>query len=88
MIVGATVTVRMKLCVVVPAELLAARVIGKLPLTVGVPARVAVPLPLSTKVTPAGRVPFSVSDGSACPVVVTENEPAALRVKLRRRRRW
>jgi len=38
---------------------------------------VAVPLPLSVKLTPAGRAPVSVSVAVNEPVVVTENEPAA-----------
>src|SRR5579875_317557 len=47
-------------------------VIGKLPPlpAAGVPARVAVPLPLSVKVTPPGRVPVSVSAGTGEPVAV------------------
>ena len=44
----------------------------------GVPARVAVPSPLSTKVTPAGSAPVSVSAGVGNPVVVTVNVPACL----------
>lgn len=43
----------------------------------GVPEIVAVPLPLSVKLTPAGRAPVSVSVAVNEPVVVTENEPAA-----------
>ena len=35
------------------------------------PARVAVPLPLSTKVIPAGRAPVSVMAGAGSPVVYT-----------------
>lgn len=42
----------------------------------GVPANVAVPFPLSLKVTPPGSAPVSVSDGVGVPVVVTENVPA------------
>lgn len=48
----------------------------------GVPLRVAVPFPLSVKVTPAGRVPVSDSMGVGFPVVVTLNEPARPKVKL------
>ena len=39
--------------------------------TVAVPAMVAVPLPLSVKVIPAGRAPVSVRAGAGSPVVVT-----------------
>ena len=42
----------------------------------GVPDRVAVPFPLSTKPTPVGRVPASETAGVGTPVVVTVNEPA------------
>ena len=42
----------------------------------GVPARVAVPSPLSTKVTPVGSAPVSLSAGVGNPVVVTVNVPA------------
>ena len=41
--------------------------------TSGVPARVAVPLPLSTKVTPEGSGPVSLRAGVGNPVVVTVN---------------
>jgi hypothetical protein len=40
-------------------------------LAVDVPAIVAVPLPLSVNVIPAGRVPDSVSAGLGAPVVLT-----------------
>ena len=40
------------------------------------PARVAVPLPLSLKVTPVGRSPVSVRVSGAVPVVVTAKVPA------------
>src|SRR5580704_7184759 len=42
----------------------------------GVPLRVAVPLPLSVKVTPGGKDPVSVKDGVGEPVEVIVNEPA------------
>ena len=42
----------------------------------GVPARVAVPSPLSTKVTPVGSAPVSLSAAVGVPVVVTVNVPA------------
>ena len=47
----------------------------KVPAAVGVPLRVAVPLPLSLKVTPPGKAPFRVSDGVGEPVAVTVNVP-------------
>ena len=49
----------------------------------GVPARVAVPSPLSVKVTPAGRVPVSdrVAVGNEAPVV-TVKVPAVPAVKV------
>ena len=40
--------------------MLAVTVTGKVPLAVGVPARVAVPSPLSVKLTPAGSLPVLV----------------------------
>ena len=48
----------------------------------GVPARVAVPSPLSTKVTPVGRGPDSVRAGVGKPVVVTVNDPAVPTAKV------
>src|SRR6202000_2678026 len=42
----------------------------------GVPARVAVPLPLSVKAMPAGRAPLSDRVAVGKPVVVTVNVPA------------
>jgi hypothetical protein len=56
--------------------LLAVIVIGKDPDTDGVPARVAVPSPLSVKLSPAGNTPVRVIAGVGVPVVVTVNEPA------------
>ena len=47
-----------------------------------VPARVAVPLPLSAKVTPEGSAPDSVIAAVGLPVVVTENDPAVPAVKV------
>ena len=46
------------------------------------PARVPVPLPLSVKVTPDGRVPGSVIVAVGFPVVRTENEPCVPTVKV------
>ena len=42
----------------------------------GVPVRVAVPSPLSTKLTPVGRVPDSDSVAVGLPVEVTVKVPA------------
>ena len=52
----------------------------------GVPARVAVPSPLSMKVTPVGSAPVSVRAAVGNPVVVTVNEPAGPTVKVVLRR--
>jgi hypothetical protein len=70
----AVVTVRVKDWVaLLPIPLAAVMVIGYVPLVpaAAVPARVAVPLPLSVKVTPDGSVPDSVMAGVGLPVVVT-----------------
>jgi hypothetical protein len=48
----------------------------------GVPLSVAVPLPLSTNVSPLGNVPVSVIDGVGDPVVVIVNEPATPTVNV------
>jgi hypothetical protein len=48
----------------------------------GVPLSVAVPLPLSTNVSPLGNAPVSVIDGVGDPVVVIVNEPATPTVKV------
>ena len=48
----------------------------------GVPARVAVPLPLSVKVTPVGSGPLSANVGVGVPVVVTVKVPGAPWVKV------
>ena len=48
----------------------------------GVPLRVPVPLPLSTNVTPPGRVPVLVNDGVGEPVAVTVNVPAEVVVNV------
>ena len=68
--------VSVKLWVTVPAALVAVTERSNMPATVGVPARVAVPLLLSTNVTPAGRVPVSSRAGAGVPVAVTGNENA------------
>ena len=61
--VGAWSMVSVKCWVTVPAVLVAVMVSGNPPEVVGVPAMVAVPLPLSAKVAPAGRVPVSLRAG-------------------------
>lgn len=48
----------------------------------GVPFRVAVPLPLSVKVTPVGKDPVSVKDGVGDPMLVIVNEPAVPTVNV------
>ncbi len=48
----------------------------------GVPARVAVPSPLSVKVTPLGSAPVSVIAGVGLPLVVTVKLPALPAVKV------
>ena len=57
-------------------------VIGNDPLDVGVPANVAVPSPLSTRVTPPGSEPVSVMAGVGLPVEVTVKVPADPAVKV------
>jgi hypothetical protein len=42
----------------------------------GVPLKVAVPLPLSVKVTPVGKLPVMLNEGVGEPVLVIVNEPA------------
>ena len=54
-----------------PKPLDAVKVIGKVPVTVGVPESTP-----PEKVTPAGRVPDSVMVGVGVPVAVGVNEPA------------
>src|SRR5262245_5800413 len=50
-------------------------VMGNCPATVGLPASVAVPLPLSINWTPLGKLPLSPSAGIGTPVAVTLKEP-------------
>ena len=69
---GAASTVRVKDWLAgLPTPLVAVMVKGKLPWEVGVPARVAVPSPLSVKVTPVGSGPLSVREDVGVPVEVT-----------------
>ena len=80
---GAASTVRVKDWVASePTPLLAVMVIGNEPLDVGVPASVAVPSPLSTRVTPAGSEPVSVMAAVGSPVEVTVKVPADPVVKV------
>jgi len=83
-IAGAWFTVNVKLWVAaVPTPLLAVIVSEYVPpVPVGVPLRVAVPFPLSVKVTPLGRVPDSLSAGVGDPVVVTVKLPAVPTVNV------
>ena len=61
---AAASTVRVKDWVAgLATPLVAVMVIGKEPVVEVAPARVAVPSPLSTKLTPDGRAPDSVSEG-------------------------
>src|SRR5712664_930663 len=50
---------------------------ANVPVAVGVPLSVPVPLPLSRNVTPAGKAPLSVMLGVGDPLVFTVNVPAA-----------
>src|SRR5947207_97991 len=61
---GRYLTVKVKAWLTGPTALVAVIVIGKVPLARGVPERLAVPLWLSVKVTPDGRLPVSTSDGT------------------------
>jgi hypothetical protein len=69
--VGVEPTVNVKAWLAVPVEFLAVRVMGKTPVTVGVPASVAVPLVPAVKVIPPGSVPVWVRVGVGVPLVVT-----------------
>ena len=75
-----TMTVRVWVALgVTPLAAVTVRVF--VPVAVGVPDSWAVPLPLSTKVSPAGRAPGSVIAGVGEPVVVTAMAPLLFRVK-------
>jgi hypothetical protein len=65
-----------------PAVFVAAKVIGKVPVLVGVPLRTPPPEVSAVNVTPPGRVPLSVTAGVGVPVVVTLNEPAVPTVNV------
>ena len=79
--VGAASTVRIKDWMASdPTPLCAVKVIGKVPLWVGVPQRVAMSTPLSVKLTPSGRVPDSVIETFGSPIDVTsktEGDPTS-----------
>jgi hypothetical protein len=79
-IAGAWPTVSVKTCVAFGSTPLLAVIVSKYepPLAApGVPLRVAVPLPLSVKVTPVGSAPFSVTvPTTGDPLIVTVNVPA------------
>jgi hypothetical protein len=76
--VVAAFTVRVKFCVALGVVPLAAvKVIGKLPLAVGVPLSVP-----AVKLTPAGSAPDSLNVGAGEPVAVTLNDPAVPTVKV------
>ncbi len=89
-IAGACCTVSVKLCVTgVSTPFAAVNVSGYAPPVPapGVPASVAVPSPLSTKVTPVGSVPVEVSVGRRIvPIVVTVKVPGLPTRKRRGRR--
>ena len=73
---GAVVTAKVNSWVAVPALLAALSVMWKVPslAVVRVPPKVAVPLPLSTKLTPAGNAPDSDNAGVGVPVAITMND--------------
>ncbi len=82
---GAALTTRVKLWLAgVPYPLLALMVTGYelFDPPAGVPARVAVPLWLSVKVTPLGREPVSESPMGVLPLVVTVKVPGLPMVKV------
>jgi len=78
-IAGAEFTVNVKVCVAELTLFVAFSVSEYVPRVpdAGVPASVAVPFPLSVKVTPVGNAPVSVKAGTGKPVVVTVKDPAA-----------
>ncbi len=70
---AASSTTRVKPWLTEPAPLVAVIVIGYTPPVpaAGVPSKLAVPLPLSTKVRPVGKAPVSVKLGTGLPASVT-----------------
>jgi hypothetical protein len=80
---GGAVTLRVKVWVAgLPTPLLALMVMTDEETPPAVPAKVAVPLPLSTKVTPLGNAPDSDRAAVGDPVVVTEKVPELPAVKV------
>jgi len=77
----AAATLNVKLWETLETLLVAVMVNGKLPETVGFPAKIALPLPLSAKVTPFGSEPHMDSVGVGVPEVVTVNDPATPTLK-------
>ncbi len=82
--VGGRSTNSVKLWLACDPALVAVIVIGKLPwLDVeGEPANVAVPFPLSARVTPEGSVPLAVKDETGNPWLVTVKEPGLPAMKV------
>ena len=71
-----------KLWLVVPAALVAVIVSGYTPFVLAAPVNVAVPLPLSTNVTPVGSVPALLSAAAGDPLVVTLKVPVLAAVNV------
>src|SRR6185437_9471271 len=67
---GAAVTVIVNDCCTLPSRLVAVMVIGKTPLSVGVPLRT----PVADRFSPVGNVPVSVIVGTGFPVATTLND--------------
>src|ERR1700690_4480169 len=67
-------TLSVKICCVVVTTLAAVSTSGKLPPALGIPESVAVPLWLSTNVTPGGNPPASTMLAAGKAAVVTVNE--------------
>jgi hypothetical protein len=67
-------TLSVKFCCVAVIALVAVSTSGKLPPAFGIPERVAVPLWLSTKVTPGGKPPASAMPAMGKAAVVTVKE--------------
>src|SRR5258707_11892208 len=77
-IAGACLTVTVQLCVAFEiTPFCSFYVMTNVPVAVGVPLSVPVPLPLLRNVTPAGKAPLSVMLGVGDPLVFTVNVPAA-----------
>jgi hypothetical protein len=74
-------TWRLRVWLAVPPPFDAWIVSANVPDVVGIPEIVAVPLPLSLKAVPAGRVPVSLSDAAGASLVETVKDPAAPRTK-------